>query len=226
MKRLLLSIILSSALCGTAMQAGAQAKSAIERNNAGVAFMQRDLFKDAAAAFGDALAADPSFDLARINLGIALFYDHNSEGALKVMADVRKTEPRNPYAVFISALVWKNLGDQEKAIELLRLETEIDPACSASHYNLGLLYSRQDRLKEAENALRRVLELDPNHTGALYNLGSLLAKTGRAEEGKRMLEKFRQQRARAVPQVGMGSGTGYGEVGKYAIAQEFQGAKP
>jgi Flp pilus assembly protein TadD len=231
MKRIIVPIILASAFCGFVPRAAAQehseghapAKVAIDRNNAGVTFMQKDLFKEAALAFREALTADPSFNLARINLGIALFYDQDLDGALQILSEAATGEPRNPYIIFTGALACKNKEEREKAIERFTRVTELDPKCSASYYNLGILYARQGREKEAETALRRVLELDPAHTGALYNLGGLLVKTGRAEEGKRLLETFRQHQESSVPKSGMGSGTGYGEMGKYAIAQEFRG---
>jgi Flp pilus assembly protein TadD len=122
MKRIIVPIILASAFCGFVPRAAAQehseghapAKVAIDRNNAGVTFMQKDLFKEAALAFREALTADPSFNLARINLGIAHFYDQDLDGALQILSEAAIGEPRNPYIIFTGALACKNKGERER----------------------------------------------------------------------------------------------------------------
>ncbi len=202
--------------------ARAPSAPAIEQNNAGVALMKLDLFGEAAAEFRRALSTDPSFNLARINLGIAQFYDQDLDGALRTLSDADSSEPANPYVLFTLGLAYKNRGNESKAAELLSRVAEIDPKCSASYYNLGILFARQGKAKEAEANLRRTLELDPNHTGALYNLGSLLVKSGRTAEGNAMLAKLRTVQKSATPKAGMGSGTGYGEMGRYAIARAYR----
>lgn len=230
MKLVLLHLSLLCALCGACAPGAAQEHSAaqappnaaIEQNDSGVEFMNQNLFREAAGAFRGAFSTDPSFKLARVNLGIALFYDLDLDAALRTLSEAEATEPANPYVLFTLALAYKRKGEIGKALEYFAQVLQIDPTCSASHYNLGVLYARQGKEKEAETALRRALELDPNQAGALYNLGTLLAKLGRRAEGNRMLEQYRVLQAKKPPQSGMGSGTGYGDLGRYSITQKFQ----
>src|SRR5512136_373000 len=99
-------IVLIMFLCGAAPAVSTQerpavpSRAAIEHNGTGVAFMNQDLFKEAAAAFRKALATDPSFSLARVNLGIALFYSQDLEEALQILSEADAREPENPYVLF------------------------------------------------------------------------------------------------------------------------------
>jgi len=198
------------------------ATAAIEQNKIGVGYMNQHAFKEAGAAFQKALSEDRWFNLARVNLGIAFFYDQDLEGAMAVLQEAEKIEPLNPYVQFVMGLVHRNRGEVENAIGRFSRVAGIDERCAATHYNLGLLYSRQHRDKEAEVELRRALALDPDHTAAMYNLGGLLVKSGRAEEGNRLLDRFRVLSQRDRPSSGMGSGSQYGKMGRYAIAMDYQ----
>ncbi len=228
MKQVIGYFLLACVFCSAGLLYSAQERSAAKdrakaaqgQNITGVAFIRQKLFKEAVASFREALATDPSFRLARVNLGIALFYDQDLDGALQILARAEAEEPDNPYILFTLGLVHKNKGESDRAVDRFDRVIQIDPKCSASHYNLGVLYGRQGKEKEAEAALRRALELDPNQAGALYSLGNLLVKTGHREEGNRLLERFRSLRQKSTPQSGMGSGVGYGDLGKYALARE------
>jgi Flp pilus assembly protein TadD len=57
-----------------------------------------------------------------------------------------------------------------------------------SHLNLGNLYMRQGRTKEAEEELTIALRLDPRSVPALVNLADLCRATGREAEAERHLE--------------------------------------
>ena len=198
------------------------ARAAIEQNRIGVGYMNQYAFKAAAAAFQKALGEDPSFNLARVNLGIALFYDQNLDGAMAVLREAEKNEPRNPYAQFVLGLAHRNRGEVENAIERFLKVANTDERCAAAHYNLGLLYSHQRRDAEAEAEFRRALALDPDYGAAMYNLGGLLVKSGRADEGTRILERFRALSEKDRPSSGMGSGPQYGKMGRYTVAREYQ----
>jgi tetratricopeptide (TPR) repeat protein len=157
-----------------------------------------------------------------VNLGIALFYDQNLDGAMAVLGEAEKDEPLNPYAQFVLGLVHRNRGAVENAIVRFSKVAGIDERCAAAHYNLGLLYSHQRREAEAEAEFRRALALDPDYAAAMYNLGGLLVKSGRADEGTRILERFRVLSQKDRPSSGMGSGPQYGKLGRYAMAIDYQ----
>ncbi len=230
---LVASIVIAAAGISGLMRAGQQqipagppATGAVVQNNIGVGYMNQFLFKEATPFFQNALAADPSFNLARINLGIAALYNQDIDEAQKALEDALARDEKNPYTNFCLGLLYKNKGESDKAVERFRRVTELDPSDPSSLYNLGVIYSRQRKNQEAESALKRCLELDPLNTSAMYNLGSLLVKTGRTEEGNTILERFRGMQQKGNAASGMGVGSQYGEMGKYALAMSYPFASP
>ena len=211
-------------LASIASAAWSDSRTAIEQNNIGVAYMNQYLYSEAAASFRKAVAADTSFNQARINLGLALLYKQDYDEAQSVLQDALTREPANPYVHYGLGLIYKNRGEYEPSVEHFLRVTQLDPKDSAGFYNLGVLKARLRSNEQAESALRRSLELDPLNTSAMYNLGSLLLKTGRAEEGNRILEKFRALQQKGEAGGGTGMGNQYGEMGAYAMAIEYKPA--
>jgi tetratricopeptide (TPR) repeat protein len=200
--------------------------SAIELNNVGVGCMNRFLYREAAEEFRKALAMDPGFSLARINLGIALFYNQELDAAQQALEEALSRDPSNPYANFSLGLVLKNKGLTAQAEVHFKRVIDFDPKCAAAFYHLGVIHARQGRANEAEAALRHALELDPSNAAALYNLGSLLVKLGRAREGHEFFERFRALQPGAEISSGMGSGPQYGKAGKYALVRDGRSDTP
>ncbi len=224
-------LVAFSALCSWMAVSIAQGPSyprggAIEHNNIGVGYMNQYAFKEAAGEFRKAVAVDAAFNLARVNLGIALFYDQDLEASLVTLLAAAKREETNPYVNYMLGLIYKNKGESDLAVLSFTKVLQADETCAANHYNLGLLHSRQRKDKVAEAELRRALELDPNHTSAMYNLGGLLIKTGRTEEGNRLLDRFRALSQIGGASSGMGSGSQYGEMGEYAMAMNYRAPVP
>src|SRR3954454_20193054 len=60
-------------------QAGRE--NAYRANNIGVAYLEQYNFAPAVSSFREALKADPALAIARLNLGIALFYGGESKAA-------------------------------------------------------------------------------------------------------------------------------------------------
>ena len=219
----------ASPTCGIIRNASiveAAGVNASVHNSIGVGHMNRFLYREAAEEFRKALAEDPSYNLARINLGIALYYDAELDAARQVFEQALARDPANPYANFSLGLVLKHKGLTDEAEVRFKRVAEADPKCAASFYNLGVIHARQNRPKEAEADLRHALDLDPHSAAALYNLGSLLVKLGCAQEGQEFLEKFRALPPGGEISSGMGSGPQYGKAGKYALATDGRSQTP
>jgi protein O-GlcNAc transferase len=72
--------------------------------------------------------------------------------------------------------------DYVSAERCFRRVTEIDPAHSAAHHNLGTALAAQHRHKEAVGAFARALEIAPSYAQAHFGLGVSLRALGRDEE--------------------------------------------
>jgi tetratricopeptide (TPR) repeat protein len=202
------------------------AVDASAHNRAGVKHMNRFLYGEAAGEFRKALEIDPAFNLARINLGIALYYDADFDAARQALEEALARDPANPYANFSLGLVLKHKGLTDEAAVRFRRVVDADPKCASAFYNLGVISARQGKPEEAEAELNRALELDPSNAAALYSLGSFLLKQGRAQEGREVLERFQALPRTTEVTTGMGSGPQYGKAGKYALARDTQSPTP
>jgi Flp pilus assembly protein TadD len=196
--------------------------AAVELNRAGVIRMNRRLFREAAEDFGRAVAADPAFNLARVNQGIALMFDMSTEPASAAFREALIRDEECLTAHFCLGLILKSRGEGDAAVSHFQRVVRADPGCAFAHYNLGVLFARRREPQAAESELRRCLDIDPRHAPALYNLGLLLIQNGRGSEGKELIERSQKVKRPSEPSSGMGSGAmQYGEMGKYTIARDY-----
>src|SRR5580692_7773984 len=84
-------------------------------NTLGVAYMNQQRPADAQKFFERSLGLDPTFEVARVNLGISLLAQQKLEAARADLAAAAEKLPQDPYAWYNLGLVYKDLGDAEKA---------------------------------------------------------------------------------------------------------------
>ncbi|MGE5275560.1 MAG: protein kinase domain-containing protein [Acidobacteriota bacterium] len=126
-----------------------------------------------------ALELDPNLAEAHAVLGwIRTNYDWDWAGAEAIFQRALDLEPRNGTVVRMACALAATLGQFEKAIELGRRATDLDPLSAGSHVNLASFAYYAGRLDEAEAAVRKGLELNPDYPNAHLQLGMvLLAKS-------------------------------------------------
>jgi len=76
-------------------------------------------------------------------------------------AEFRKKAPANPVALFNEAARLINGSKDSEAEPLLKQAISLDEAFAAGHYELGMLYARATKNKEAKMHLMKYLELEP-----------------------------------------------------------------
>ncbi|MCB1692793.1 MAG: tetratricopeptide repeat protein [Pseudomonadales bacterium] len=101
------------------------------------------------------------------------------------------------------ALYYNNLGaeaviggDQQVAVDNLRVALQIDPGFSDAWNNMGAAMRRSGRLELAEYAYRRALQADDDNYSALGNLAQLYQSEGRDREAKHYVERVNWYRQR------------------------------
>ena len=95
----------------------------------------------------------------------------------------------------VLAWVAMNRGRHQEAEAELRAQLQALPAGglsrrAAAHNQLGLLYFRQRRYPDAEQALQQALALEPERSIPRWNLALLYLQTRRREEAQRELERL------------------------------------
>jgi DNA-binding response OmpR family regulator len=80
-------------------------------------------------------------------------------------------------------------GEIDRAIELLKSGTHIDPLAYRLHFHLALLYGKKGLIFDGISELEKAIELNPKHFPALKNLAVLYEKAGFKHRAVEMWER-------------------------------------
>jgi len=119
--------------------------AALERTDAGAA----------AAAYRKAIAADPSFVDAPINLGRLLHETGRHADAERVYRDALERSGSDSVLLFNLGVLLDDLGRAPEAREAYEAALRIDPALADGHYNLALVYEALAKPREALRHMAR-----------------------------------------------------------------------
>ncbi len=198
-------------------------EDAYRANNIGVALLEQFKHKEGAEAFRNALKIDPKLNLARVNLGIALFNVPDLPAAQREAQNAVALAPDIPQPHYILGLIAKLQSKPEEALAAFQRVLKIDPNDVGANINVGQLYSQQRKYPEAIAAFRLALAAEPYNATALYNLGQALMRAGQREEGQKATARFTELRQRGSATT---IGQNYLEQGRYAEAIASTGAEP
>jgi tetratricopeptide (TPR) repeat protein len=122
-----------------------------------------------------------------------------------------RVAPDNPRASYYLALDLLHEpatddGTASRRVEsLLKRALQLDPAQPDAHYQLGVLYARQDNYQAAAEELEKALRLSPDLQEAHYRLAIAYRQTGHMDLSAKEMQRFRELQQRAPAQkAGMG----------------------
>ena len=180
MKRLAVYTLATVALVAvTAAQqpAAAARERAYRANNIGVAYLEQYNFAAAAAAFRDARRIDPNLAIARLNLGIALFYGGEAGTARTELEAARDALPGRAEPDYVLGLIARAEDRIEDAMAAFERVRAIDPADPGAATNLGQLYLQQREYAKAIGVLRQATAAEPYNATAAYALATALTRS-------------------------------------------------
>lgn len=123
----------------------------------------------AASIYRRALELNPSLQIARRALAMALLESGKSDDAIDVLLDALKTDPRDHEALVILGNHYaRQDGQHEVALSLIRRACEVAPDDPVAHNSLGALLLEKDQSEEAVNEFDTALALDPTMANAWY----------------------------------------------------------
>jgi len=197
-------------------------EDAYRANNRGVALLEQFRPGDAAEAFRQALAKDPTLAIARVNLAIALFNVPDLAAAEREARAAAQAVPDAPQPQYILGLVARAQNRVEDAGAAFKKVLAIDANDVGAQVNLGQLLLQARQYPEAVAAFKAATAAEPYNATAVYNLGLALTRSGQADEGQKALERFR-----ALREGGYGTliGQNYPDQGRYAEAVASTGAE-
>ncbi|MBA4178148.1 MAG: methyltransferase type 12 [Leptothrix sp. (in: Bacteria)] len=100
--------------------------------------------------------------------------------------------PRHADALHMMGVLEAQIGQHDRAVELIGRAIAVHPGEAMFHNNLGNVLTRAGRFDEAQVQYRRALELDPARADALNNLGVLLSRLGQPQEAETLLLRARE----------------------------------
>lgn len=140
-----------------------------------------------------AVAADPAWVLARLELGrLSLAQGVKAEAALQHLDVARSLAPENPRAHYLFALAADEQGLRGQARLALEVSLALRPDYADASFRLAGLLSAEQRYDEAARLLAQYLALQPAATGARTQLATALERSGDVKGAERELRSLVQ----------------------------------
>ncbi|HMR46286.1 MAG TPA: tetratricopeptide repeat protein [Bacteroidia bacterium] len=158
--------------------------------------------KDTAAAitaFRNAVAIDPQFYEAQIQLGL-LMYLQNNKLCVDYYTNALKIKPNSEEAMYGLGLWYQDNQEFNKAIQFYTDISQINPKNKNAHFNLG--YIHHEYLKVYDQAIKHytdAINADPNYAEAYYNRGLCYEYVGNITAAKEDYTKALQLRQNNYP---------------------------
>ncbi len=145
-------------------------RASAERFEAAAAAERRGLRSEARVGYERALASDPEFVEALVNLARLELADGDLVACARWLD--RAEALRADYALVASTrgLLALASGDGASALEAFERARRISPDDAEIGVNLGATLIARGRIAEAKGVLAELLRAEPDHTEALYNL--------------------------------------------------------
>ncbi len=129
--------------------------------------------------------------------GIYSVYDSIESSADENLAEIDEPgEPAfrsiaNPLAVELcdTALVLIKSGDITEALNLLQRSIILDSGYARAHFNLGIVYQRNNKLGDAIHEYKTAVDLRKHYYGPAYNLGLLYSQVDKPEDALEWLNR-------------------------------------
>jgi Tfp pilus assembly protein PilF len=197
------------------------AHRALRLNTLGVAYMNQQRPADAQKYFEQALAAEPKFWVARLNLGVSLLSQQKPDLARTALEEAAGKLPKDPYAWYNLGLAYKDLGELEKGVAAFQHFTEIAPNEADAYYFVGYLNSQLQKYDQAIAAFQKGLALAPFHASSEFGLARAYQRNGNGDAAREHLARFQKITSE---KLGSPFGAGYGEQGRYSLAEPTKSA--
>ena len=123
------------------------------------------------------------------NLAVKNHQENKTDIAQQLYNQVLKINPNHSQALNNLGVIFKTLGEKQKAKECYEKAIEIDPNYANAHNNLGAIYQELGEIEKAKNCYEKAIEIDLNYADAHNNLGIVFKNLGENEKAKNCYEK-------------------------------------
>ncbi|HVI97272.1 MAG TPA: tetratricopeptide repeat protein, partial [Anaeromyxobacter sp.] len=136
----------------------------------------------AVAEYHDAIALDPHYPDAHLNLGLTLADQGKTEEATKELETAISLDPKDAFPRHELAALLMDDGDYRSAIAQLKEVVRLEAENFEAHLDLGICYAQKGFYAEAERAYARARELSPDDLLLNYNVAALYAVWARPSD--------------------------------------------
>jgi tetratricopeptide (TPR) repeat protein len=159
----------------------------------GMAFAQQGKNDDAITSYQKAVALQPDFVEALINLGNLQNMAGKLDAAIACYEKALTLLPGDPALLSVTGTTYVELDQPEQAIPLLQQAVAKDPSDTESYTNLGIACSKAGQFDEALAAFKQAISRNPQLAQAHYNLGKLYRNMGMLDEAVTCYQQAHQQ---------------------------------
>ena len=164
-------------------------KSAVLYLNLGVLNDEKGYARIASNFYEDAIALQPSYLQAHINLANAYMKTGRLDDAATEYQQVLVYDPENLGAQLKSAQLLAMKGDSDSALSLLMRLVNEHPDSSEAETDLGIvLYQRRDPAARAH--FEKALQIKPDSMNAAYNLAILEEDSGHPDAARQLYQQI------------------------------------
>ncbi len=139
-------------------------------------------YADAADLYRQALALEPHWPEAHVNLGTALQSLQRFDEALEAFDRALRERPEFAEAENNRGNTLKSLGRLDEALGAFQRALELQPQFATAEFNRANTLQSLGQLEAAAEAFRHALKLRPNYAKCANNLGNVLKSLGRFDE--------------------------------------------
>jgi len=130
------------------------------------------------------LTVDQTFDLAVQN-----HQNNNFQDAQYYYQKVLKIDPDHINTHNNLGVIFKKLGENQKAKECFEKVIKIDPNYAGAHNNLGVIFIELGENQKAKECFEKAIEINPNYADAYNNLGAIFQELEEIEKAKECFVK-------------------------------------
>ncbi len=142
----------------------------------------------AEALYRRILSTDPSVVPARVNLGLALYWQKKDRDAVSELEKALREKPREFSALLFSGLAYLDLGEYDRARERLWAAARVKDMDPLLFWALGSLAMIHGDANSAVPFLERSLALDPENPRVVWLLGQAYARLAYDKKEKPLVQ--------------------------------------
>ena len=163
-------------------------------NNYGIALLDAQQYGDAVHAFERVAQLRPDYADAYTNIALANFQWQKYDVARTNLEKALAIAPGNARALYYFALVERNEGDLDHAIDDLQKVIAAYPRSRDARRELGFSFYQQHHYELARVQYEELQKIDPDDLSAHYNLAILYRRLGLKSEASREAAAFADQK--------------------------------